>query len=559
MPSCRRRVPSSLAVRAGGNPFFLEEALRDLVERGALERENGRLSSPWSRRARDPRRSCRARSRRASTGSTRDARELIGVAAVVGRSFGLPLMERLVPRERLLPALSELQRLELVRRGAPPARARVPLPPRPRPGGGVREPGRAAAHCSSVGKALGDRATRSSPADVYGLLARHFAEADEPEKAAEYLLAAGDAARALYADQEALDHYRRARIFLARLGDERRARDTLFKMALAHHLAFDFERAEDAYDEAFCCRVATAERLLRTERVETALGFKVGPLFPGESYTTEGMTLLEHLFQGLLSVDRELNVLPEMADNFRVSSDGPDVPLPAPRGHALERRRARDGRRLRLRLEPHARGGSDHGVPARGRRGGGGARRPDARGSRARAEQRLPLHPRLRLVVPLATALLRGLGDAWREPENLVGNGPFVLAERYTDEHAVLRANPHWLGPRGNVAEVHVTLGLRTGDLLEAWREGRFDLAEVYDLAALDCEDTLGEIVSGYATEYVAYQATTAPFSNDLVRKAFSHALDRSTVLPPEVAGSGRGPRRRDPARDARALAPRCP
>ena len=39
-------LPASVAVelaeRAGGNPFFLEEALRDLVERGGLRRENGR-------------------------------------------------------------------------------------------------------------------------------------------------------------------------------------------------------------------------------------------------------------------------------------------------------------------------------------------------------------------------------------------------------------------------------------------------------------------------------------------------------------------------------------
>ena len=34
-------VAELLAERAGGNPFFLEEALRDLVERGALRRENG--------------------------------------------------------------------------------------------------------------------------------------------------------------------------------------------------------------------------------------------------------------------------------------------------------------------------------------------------------------------------------------------------------------------------------------------------------------------------------------------------------------------------------------
>src|SRR5262249_56505811 len=52
-----------------------------------------------------------------------EARAVIGVAAVIGRTFGLPLMERLLPTEQLRPALSELQRLDLVveerRRPAP--------------------------------------------------------------------------------------------------------------------------------------------------------------------------------------------------------------------------------------------------------------------------------------------------------------------------------------------------------------------------------------------------------------------------------------------------------
>ena len=46
------------------------------------------------------------------------------------------------------------------------------------------------------------------------------------------------------------------------------------------------------------------------------------------------------------------------------------------------------------------------------------------------------------------------LGDDWAKPENLVGNGPFMLVE-YDDDHALLRANPHWSGAHGNVGEIH--------------------------------------------------------------------------------------------------------
>ena len=251
-----------------------------------------------------------------------ETREVLSLAAVIGRTFGLPLLERLVPRDELMHALTELMRLDLIvekrRRPNPEYRFRHGL---------VQEVAYASLVDSKrrklhkrVGEALED-IYRESPEEAYGLLARHFTEADEPEKAVEYLLKAGDAARAVYADREALEHYRKARTFLARLGDERRARDTLFKMALAYHLAFDFENAEEMYDEAFCCRVGEDPRLPTTERLETASG-RPGELSPGDVYSTEAGYFAELLFRGLLMVDAELNVVPGIADNFRVSSDG---------------------------------------------------------------------------------------------------------------------------------------------------------------------------------------------------------------------------------------------
>ncbi len=106
-------LAAQLAERTGGNPLFLEEAARDAVERGdgaavpiaiqeTLQARLGRLAP--------------------------NVREVASVASVVGRTFGAPLLERLVPPERLRPALSELQRLDLVveerRRPAPEYRFR---------------------------------------------------------------------------------------------------------------------------------------------------------------------------------------------------------------------------------------------------------------------------------------------------------------------------------------------------------------------------------------------------------------------------------------------------
>src|SRR5580765_6586294 len=92
-------VAAHLAERTGGNPLFLEEAARDAVERGDGAAVPAAIQE-----------TLQARLDRLAP----DVRDVASVASVVGRSFGLPLLERLVPLEQLRPALSELQRLDLV-------------------------------------------------------------------------------------------------------------------------------------------------------------------------------------------------------------------------------------------------------------------------------------------------------------------------------------------------------------------------------------------------------------------------------------------------------------
>ena len=523
-------VAELLAERSGGNPFFLEEAIRDLIERGALERRNGdwqlavgvdELAIPAAVQG-----TLQARLDRLD----RPTRDVLSLAAVVGRTFGLPLLERLVPKDELTQALTELQRLDLIvekrRRPNPEYRFRHGLVQEVAYAGLV-DSVRRKLH-KRVGEAL-EEIYRESPEEAYGLLARHFSEAEEPEKAVDYLLKAGDAARAVYADREALEHYREARRFLAHLGDERRARDTLFKMALAYHLAFDFEKAEEMYDEAFSCRVGEDPRLPTTERLETASG-RPGVLSPGEVYSTEAGYFAELLFRGLLMVDSELNVVPAMADNFRVSADGltylfrikedarwsDGEPLTAEDYAYAWRRMREQGTRTAFLME-------------------------DVETAEALDDRTLEVQlrePRSYFPYVLCSAWAfpwpkhrcESLGDEWAKPEHLVGNGPFVL-EEYDDEHAVLRANPHWTGARGNVGEIRFSFCEKGADMVEEWHSGRFDLLHVYDPVPDDEPQTLSDVVPELGLQYVGFCADRAPFSNELVRRAFIHAVDREFLV----------------------------
>jgi ABC-type transport system substrate-binding protein/class 3 adenylate cyclase len=519
-------VAELLAERAGGNPFFLEEALRDLVERGALRRDNGRfelavgedeLVVPALVQG-----ALQARLDRLDPAT----RDVLSTAAVAGRTFGLPLLEEVLPREQVAPALSELQRLDLVvevrRRPTPEYRFRHGLVQEVAYAGLV-ETRRRRLHLQ-VGEAI-ERLAGDAADQYYALLARHFSEADDPARAADYLLKAGDAARAVYAEQEAVAHYEQARRFLTRPDDETRARETLFKIALAQHLAFDFPRAEDAYDEAFCCGVEEPVQLEPTERIEVSVG-PIGAdyLVPGYVYTTESTAVVGHLFRGLLAVDRDLNVVPALADNLRVSSDGLTYLF-----RLREGVRWSDGEPLtagdfewtwqKMREEQATTAFLLDGVEARA---------IDDRTLEVQLDR-----PRSYFPFMLASAwafpwprhVCERVGPDWRLPENIVCNGPFVLAER-ADDHLLLAANPHYVGPRGNVREIHLSLKADTDD----WRAGRGDVLQTVRWLDPDEPATVRDTYSNLGITFLGFSTDREPFSNPLVRRAFAHAIDREVV-----------------------------
>jgi ABC-type transport system substrate-binding protein/class 3 adenylate cyclase len=522
-------VAELLAERAGGNPFFLEEALRDLVERGALRRENehyalavgeDELVVPALVQG-----ALQARLDRLDPA----AREVLSTAAVAGRTFGLPLLESVLPREQVVAALSELQRLELVvevrRRPAPEYRFRHGLVQEVAYASLV-ETRRRRLHLQ-VGEAI-ERLTADAPEPYYALLARHFAEADEPTKAADYLLRAGDAARAVYADQEAVMHYERARSFLARTGDDTRSRETLFKIALAKHLAFDFAGAEDAYDEAFCCGVETPLRLEPTETISTPVALSTDVLVPGHVYSTESVGVVGHLFRGLLAVDRDLNVVPSLADNFRVSADGLQYLF-----RIREGARWSDGHPVTA--EDFAwtwRQMGEEDVVSAFMLDGVEARAIDDRTLEVTLDRPRSYFPFVFASVwtyPWPKHVCERLGAGWKTAEPVVSNGPFMLAER-GERELVLRANPHWAGARGNVGEIRIEIA-GTQAALAGWAEGRYDvLGTTWPTGASTSDDTIEETYSNLSLQFLGFGVRQPPFDHGLLRKAVAHALDRERI-----------------------------
>jgi ABC-type transport system substrate-binding protein/class 3 adenylate cyclase len=525
------QVADILVDRAGGNPFFLEEALRDLVERGALRRENGRYElAVGLEELQVPslvQEALQARLDRLSAAT----KEVVGVASVIGRTFGLPLLEQVASQEQLRQSLSELQRLELVveerRRPATEYRFQHGLV-QEAAYAGLTESRRRSLH-RSVGEALEHLLDEEAP-EAYAVLGRHFAEGDEPGRAADYLLKAGDVARGLDAEDEALEHYRRALDFLDRLGDGRRARDTLLKIALTHHLAFDFEQADRAYGEAFKRRLPEPERGAPTERLDSTT-LELDALAPGYSYWQATWDFLPNLFRGLLQLDGDLNVLPAIAESFRLSPDGTTyrfeirqdarwsdgVPVTAADfAYAWDTTR-KEGLLTAHLLEQIEEAASldQHTLELR-------LREP---------RESLLYLLAIPATFPWPRHKCEELGDEWRLPENLVGNGPFGLAG-FTDSEYVLEPSDGWSLPRGNVREAHFSIA-SPEDAAERWLAGELDLLRMiraWTQEAVASPETVLESSGGLATWYVAFVSNRPPFDDVRMRQAFAHATDRRTL-----------------------------
>jgi ABC-type transport system substrate-binding protein/class 3 adenylate cyclase len=552
------QLAQMLAEQTGGNPYFVSEAVRDLRERGVLERQNGHLTLVGE--ASIPaaiQEALQARLDRLDP----EARELITTAAVVGRSFGLPLLERVLPRARLLPTLSELQWLQLVveERGgaAPEYRFRHGLVQEAAYGTLV-EAQRRELHLR-VGEALAEL-HRDSPGEVYGLLAHHFTEADDADRAVEFLLKAGDAARAVYADDDALELYRRALDFMERTGDDERARITLFRIGLTHHLAFDFRAASEAFREAFARPRPAEARLEPTEHVTWATG---APWFwerlaPGLTGSDLASQVIRNLFRGLVLIGPDLEIEPDLAESFTVSEDGRSYQFTL-RGDA----RWSDGvpvqaddfvftfERMREEADDDA-GWLD------------GLRASVVDESVLDIELHEPRNHFLHMLGrPELFAWPRHVyvkrGRDWHARLPSIGCGPFVLTGRVAPAGAkpgrmTLEAAPFWYGSRGNVAEVAITLEPIPAQAGERWRRGEYDLfydglAEVVGLE-LD-QNTVADRASGGIVRYLGLDATRPPLDDARIRRALAHAIDREGharvwggnaanrggMLPPEMPG----------------------
>jgi predicted ATPase len=213
------QLPPSLAPligRAEGNPFYVEEIIRALIDQGAIVHEGGR----W-RLAREIDLQAVPDTLQGIIMARMDrlmeeARRTLQLAAVVGRTFRHQVLARLASAAALAAqldgSLAALQRAALVRE-----QSRLPeleyifehVMVRDVAYESLLVRDRRLYH-RLVGQYLEELYIGQKREEIYELLAYHYSLSDDREKGLAYLIKAGDKARAAYANPEAIAFYRQA-------------------------------------------------------------------------------------------------------------------------------------------------------------------------------------------------------------------------------------------------------------------------------------------------------------------------------------------------------------
>ncbi|MGA9161980.1 MAG: ABC transporter substrate-binding protein [Actinomycetota bacterium] len=546
-PEMERRILEP----AEGNPFFLEELVRSLVDSGALVREGDEWRFDHEIEVEVPptvEKVILARIDRLQP----DAHDALMAASVLGRQFGLPLLEAVSGGGDVQRSLLELQRLDLVResRRWPESEYRFKhvLIQEAAYRTLVAEQ-RTALHCKAAGWL--EQAYAGREDEVAGLLAHHWLAAEDEDKAVVCLTRAGDRARHEYALDEAIEYYRELLPILRRRDERDAIALVLFKLALAFHMSLRFAEANEMYQRAFDSWTPPPSATDPNATLRIATSFLPNDPDPRSAIAWPNIQLCMQLFDRLVEAWPERTIVPSLAERWEISDDGLRYAF-----HLREGLRWSDGEPLTAHdvefgikrvLNPDTPGssvaiyfvlvnGQDYYL----------RRNDDADAIGVRALDDRTVEFRLAAPAPYFLSVMNRPdggpqprhaierdGDGWTAIGSQVVSGAFRIASR-SDDRLLLERRPEYAGPRpGNAARLEFVRSEVT-ETIEPYARDELDLVAVrYTPRLADLvPDVAADASPGPAawSSYIAFDHSDPVLSNVDLRRALAHAVDREAL-----------------------------
>jgi oligopeptide transport system substrate-binding protein len=144
------------------------------------------------------------------------------------------------------------------------------------------------------------------------------------------------------------------------------------------------------------------------------------------------------------------------------------------------------------------------------------------------------------ITYPQRRDVVEKFGSKWTEPENIVTNGPFLLASWKHENEIELKANPNFFRGKPAIEKVEMFMVNEMTTALAMYEQGQLDFIDNHSIPALE-KPRLAKLpgfkrVPQLRGEYYGFAVDRKPFNDPRVRKAFALAIDRS-VFPTLLRG----------------------
>ncbi|MGZ3689221.1 MAG: peptide ABC transporter substrate-binding protein [Bdellovibrionota bacterium] len=138
--------------------------------------------------------------------------------------------------------------------------------------------------------------------------------------------------------------------------------------------------------------------------------------------------------------------------------------------------------------------------------------------------------PTFWVTFPMREDIVEKYGSAWETPGRMVTLGPYTLASHDIDSKIVLKSNPVYYAPRGNIDQVTGLIVKDDSTALSLYEAGKLDF--LTDIATLDLRRLQGRAdlksFPYLKTGYLGFVTDKFPLQNVKVRRAIAMAIDKS-------------------------------
>ncbi len=263
--------------------------------------------------------------------------------------------------------------------------------------------------------------------------------------------------------------------------------------------------------------------------------------------------LLMNLMEGLVSIDSQLKVVPDLAESWQISSDRKTYTFKLRRGVRWSDGvdlKAKDfvysWRRLLSPLTAASYAYFLFDIEGAQAFHDGKFQSFEQVGVKALDDHTLEVRltrpvahwltiPAFWVTFPMRQDVVEELGAGWEAPGRMVNLGPFSLVAHDFGSKLVLKANPNYYGARGNLDLVVAQIVKDDSEALTLFEAGKLDfLTEVSEIDLKKAKKKIEfKTFSHLKTAYLGFVVDKYPTSNLKLRKAITMALDRSRLSGP--------------------------